>query len=149
MAYLEIGGGLLIVASVAQMLLGSGAFALRFRGPDHGGDLNRVKNTVRLAGYVNSTPDFYGPSQVMNGASDLLVDVFGEADPHRSGLLISEVRIQCTEGRYEEPLPTGKRSIPVASAVPSRMTAQPPNIGGVMASSITTAPRIIAEIGTR
>jgi len=47
-----------------------------------GGDLNRVVRTVRLAGYVNSTPDFHGQSQVMNGASDLFVDVFGESGRH-------------------------------------------------------------------
>ena len=41
------------------------------------GDLDRVVRTVRLAGYVNSTPDFHGQSQVMNGASDVFVDVFG------------------------------------------------------------------------
>lgn len=47
-----------------------------------GGDLDRVIKTVRLAGYVNSTPEFHGQSQVMNGASDLFVDVFGEAGRH-------------------------------------------------------------------
>jgi enamine deaminase RidA (YjgF/YER057c/UK114 family) len=46
------------------------------------GDLDRVKRVVRLAGFVNSTPDFHGQSQVMNGASDLFVDVFGEAGRH-------------------------------------------------------------------
>jgi len=46
------------------------------------GDLHRVVKTVRLAGYVNSTPDFHGQSQVMNGASDLFVDVFGDAGRH-------------------------------------------------------------------
>lgn len=46
------------------------------------GDLDRVKRVVRLAGFVNSTPDFVGQSQVMNGASDLFVDVFGEAGRH-------------------------------------------------------------------
>ena len=46
------------------------------------GDLDRVVRTVRLAGYVNSTPDFHGQSQVMNGASDVFVDVFGEAGRH-------------------------------------------------------------------
>jgi enamine deaminase RidA (YjgF/YER057c/UK114 family) len=46
------------------------------------GDLDRVVRIVRLAGYVNSTPDFLGQSQVMNGASDLFVDVFGEAGRH-------------------------------------------------------------------
>ena len=47
-----------------------------------GGDLDRVRRCVRLAGYVNSTPDFLSQSQVMNGASDLFVDVFGEAGRH-------------------------------------------------------------------
>jgi enamine deaminase RidA (YjgF/YER057c/UK114 family) len=37
---------------------------------------------VRIAGYVNSTPDFTGQSQVINGASDLFVSVFGEAGRH-------------------------------------------------------------------
>jgi len=37
---------------------------------------------VRLAGYVNSMPDFLGQSQVMNGASDLFVDVLGDAGRH-------------------------------------------------------------------
>ena len=46
------------------------------------GDLDLVVRTVRLAGYVNSTPDFIGQSQVMNGASDLFVHVFGEAGRH-------------------------------------------------------------------
>jgi enamine deaminase RidA (YjgF/YER057c/UK114 family) len=46
------------------------------------GDLGRVVRTVRLAGYVNSTPDFTSQSQVMNGASDLFVDLLGEAGRH-------------------------------------------------------------------
>jgi enamine deaminase RidA (YjgF/YER057c/UK114 family) len=46
------------------------------------GDLDRVRRTVRLAGYVNSTPDFTGHSQVMNGASDVFVEVFGDAGRH-------------------------------------------------------------------
>jgi len=46
------------------------------------GDLDRVARTVRLAGYINSTPDFVGQSQVMNGASDLFVDVLGDAGRH-------------------------------------------------------------------
>jgi enamine deaminase RidA (YjgF/YER057c/UK114 family) len=46
------------------------------------GDLDRVTRCVRLAGFVNSMPDFLGHSQVMNGASDLFVDVFGDAGRH-------------------------------------------------------------------
>jgi enamine deaminase RidA (YjgF/YER057c/UK114 family) len=47
-----------------------------------GGDLDRVRRCVRLAGYVNSTPDFLAQSQVLNGASDLFVDVFGDVGRH-------------------------------------------------------------------
>lgn len=46
------------------------------------GDLDRVTRCVRVAGYVNSTPDFVGQSQVVNGASDLFVEIFGEAGRH-------------------------------------------------------------------
>lgn len=46
------------------------------------GDLDRVVQTVRLAGYVNSTPEFTDQSKVMNGASDLFVEVFGDAGKH-------------------------------------------------------------------
>jgi enamine deaminase RidA (YjgF/YER057c/UK114 family) len=46
------------------------------------GDLDRVVRCVRVRGYVNGTQDFTGHSQVMNGASDLLVQVFGEAGRH-------------------------------------------------------------------
>lgn len=46
------------------------------------GDLDRVVRCVRLAGYVNALPDFTAPSQVINGASDLIVEVFGGAGRH-------------------------------------------------------------------
>lgn len=47
-----------------------------------GGDLDRAFQCLRLTGYVNATPEFDGHSQVMNGASDLLVQVFGNAGKH-------------------------------------------------------------------
>jgi enamine deaminase RidA (YjgF/YER057c/UK114 family) len=47
-----------------------------------GGDLDRVARIVRIAGFVNSTPDFIHQSQVLNGASDLFVDIFGDAGRH-------------------------------------------------------------------
>ena len=47
-----------------------------------GGDLDRVVRAVRLAGYMNAVPEFTEHSQVMNGASDLLVEVLGEAGRH-------------------------------------------------------------------
>lgn len=46
------------------------------------GNLDRAVRCVRVAGYVNSTPDFTGQSQVINGASDLFVEIFGEAGRH-------------------------------------------------------------------
>ena len=46
------------------------------------GDLDRVARCVRIAGFVNSMPEFHGQSQVMNGASDVFVEVFGDAGRH-------------------------------------------------------------------
>jgi enamine deaminase RidA (YjgF/YER057c/UK114 family) len=46
------------------------------------GDLERVVRCVRVAGYVNSTGDFHAQSQVLNGASDLFVEVLGDAGRH-------------------------------------------------------------------
>jgi enamine deaminase RidA (YjgF/YER057c/UK114 family) len=46
------------------------------------GDLDRVTRVVRLGGFVNATADFTEQPQVINGASDLLVDVFGDAGRH-------------------------------------------------------------------
>lgn len=46
------------------------------------GDLDRVERVVRIGGFVASAPDFTGQPQVVNGASDLLVEVFGEAGRH-------------------------------------------------------------------
>ncbi|MCJ8140664.1 RidA family protein [Falsirhodobacter halotolerans] len=47
-----------------------------------GGDLSRIKRVVKLTGFVNSTPDFTDQPAVINGASDLLVAVFGDAGRH-------------------------------------------------------------------
>jgi enamine deaminase RidA (YjgF/YER057c/UK114 family) len=46
------------------------------------GDLDRVKRIVKVLGMVNSTPDFDRQPEVINGASDLLVHVFGERGRH-------------------------------------------------------------------
>jgi enamine deaminase RidA (YjgF/YER057c/UK114 family) len=46
------------------------------------GDLDRVVRCVRIAGYVNCVPDFARQSQVINGASDVFVEIFGEAGRH-------------------------------------------------------------------
>jgi enamine deaminase RidA (YjgF/YER057c/UK114 family) len=46
------------------------------------GDLDRVTRVVKLLGMVNCTPDFGHQPEVINGASDLLVDLFGERGRH-------------------------------------------------------------------
>lgn len=46
------------------------------------GDLDRVTRVVKLVGFVNSTPDFYDQPKVINGCSDLFVEVFGDAGRH-------------------------------------------------------------------
>lgn len=46
------------------------------------GDLKRVKRIVKVLAFVNSTPDFIEQPQVINGFSDLMVEVFGERGIH-------------------------------------------------------------------
>mmetsp|Transcript_22941 Transcript_22941/g.33665 ORF Transcript_22941/g.33665 Transcript_22941/m.33665 type:complete len:209 (-) Transcript_22941:204-830(-) len=47
-----------------------------------GGDLKRVKKVVKLVGFVNSEDTFTDQPKVINGASDLMVEVFGDAGRH-------------------------------------------------------------------
>ncbi|MCL1628827.1 MULTISPECIES: RidA family protein [Roseinatronobacter] len=47
-----------------------------------GGDLTRVKRVVKLTGFVNCAADFTDQPKVVNGCSDLMVAVFGEAGRH-------------------------------------------------------------------
>lgn len=47
-----------------------------------GGDLDRVKRIVKLLGFVNCTPTFGDQPKIINGASDLMVEVFGEKGRH-------------------------------------------------------------------
>ena len=58
--------GLMLIAAMKKLL----------------GDLNRVKQVVKLLGMVNATPDFQNHPQVINGCSDLMVNVFGDAGRH-------------------------------------------------------------------
>ena len=46
------------------------------------GDLNRIKRILKLNGFVNATPDFTEIPQVVNGASELFIEIFGEAGRH-------------------------------------------------------------------
>lgn len=46
------------------------------------GDLGRLRRVVKLGAFVNSTPDFTDHPKVVNGASDLLADLLGDAGRH-------------------------------------------------------------------
>jgi enamine deaminase RidA (YjgF/YER057c/UK114 family) len=57
-----------------------------------GGDLDRVKRVVKLTGFVNSAPDFTDQPKVVNGCSDLFVEVFGETGRHaRSAVGVAQL----------------------------------------------------------
>ena len=45
-------------------------------------DLSKIKSCIKLTGFVNSTEDFIEQPKVINGASDLIVAVFGDAGMH-------------------------------------------------------------------
>ena len=56
------------------------------------GDLDRVEQVVRLEGWVNCAPGFKDMPKVVNGASDLWVEVYGDAGRHaRTALGVSEI----------------------------------------------------------
>ena len=56
------------------------------------GDLDRVKRVVKLVGFVNSAPGYTDQPKVVNGASDLVVEVFGDAGRHaRSAIGVAEL----------------------------------------------------------
>jgi len=70
-----------------------------------GGDLSRLKRVVKLTGFVNSTQDFGDQPKVINGASDVLVDILGDAGRHSrsavsAGALPFNVAIEI-EGIFE------------------------------------------------
>ena len=47
-----------------------------------GGDLSKIKSCVKLTGFVNSTNDYNEQPKVINGASDLIASIFGDAGMH-------------------------------------------------------------------
>ena len=55
------------------------------------GDLGRIKRVVKLGGFVNAHADFIQIPQVINGCSDLMVDVFGDAGRHARSAVASPV----------------------------------------------------------
>jgi len=54
-----------------------------------GGNLDRVKRIVKLVGFVNATPSFTEHPKVVNGASDLMVEVFGDKGRHARSAVAS------------------------------------------------------------
>lgn len=69
------------------------------------GDLDLVTRCVRLGGFINAAPTFAGLAAVMNGASDLMVAVLGEAGRHaRSTIGVAELPLDAAvevEGMFE------------------------------------------------
>jgi enamine deaminase RidA (YjgF/YER057c/UK114 family) len=109
-------GNLLMISSQGPVL--NGAVEARFRGKAGGsisvetgqaaarlaginvlaqaklalGSLDKVKRVIRLGGFVNSAPGFTAQPAVMNGASDLMVEIFGENGRHvRTTVGVSEL----------------------------------------------------------
>ncbi len=61
------------------------------------GDLDRIVRVVKLTGFVNSGPDFMDHPAVVNGASDLMVEVFGDAGRHaRAAVGVSSLPLDAT-----------------------------------------------------
>ena len=55
------------------------------------GDLSRIARVVKLGGFVNAHADFTDLPEVINGCSDLMVDVFGEKGRHARAAVASPV----------------------------------------------------------
>jgi len=61
------------------------------------GSLDRIKRVIKVTGFVNSDPSFADHAKVINGASDLLVDIFGEKGKHaRSAVGVSSLPLNST-----------------------------------------------------
>ena len=97
----------------AELTLEQGAYAAKCCGlallaQAHaacGGDWSKLKRVVKLTGFVNSTPDFADQPKVINGCSDLLVEVLGDAGRHSrsavsAGALPGNVAVEI-EGIFE------------------------------------------------
>lgn len=60
------------------------------------GELDRVAGCIRLGGFIQAAPDFYGLAAVMNGASDLMVEVLGDKGRHaRSTVGVAALPLGC------------------------------------------------------
>ena len=60
------------------------------------GDLDRIERCVRLGGFINAAPDFIDLALIMNGASDLMVEVLGDKGRHaRSTVGVASLPLGC------------------------------------------------------
>jgi enamine deaminase RidA (YjgF/YER057c/UK114 family) len=81
---IEAGSAQQLARAVALDLLASAAAAL--------GSVDGIAGVLRITGYVRSAPGFDGQPAVINGASDLFVELFGERGRHaRSAIGVSEL----------------------------------------------------------
>ena len=65
------------------------------------GDLDKVVRVVRLGGFINSAPDFVDGPKVLNGASDLMVQVFGDKGRHaRTTIGVAAPRVRRSKAGY-------------------------------------------------
>jgi len=61
------------------------------------GSLDKVVRIVTLNGFVSSAPDFHGHPRVINGASELLIEIFGDKGRHsRTALGVAALPLDCT-----------------------------------------------------
>jgi enamine deaminase RidA (YjgF/YER057c/UK114 family) len=90
----RLGDGVSIEEGYAAARLSGVALLARLRGEL--GSLDRVRRIVKVTGFVNATPDFTQHAQVINGASDLLAEVFGDAGKHaRAAVGMSSLPAGC------------------------------------------------------
>lgn len=60
------------------------------------GDLDRIERCLRLGGFINAAPDFIDLALIMNGASDLMVEVLGDRGRHaRSTVGVASLPLGC------------------------------------------------------
>ena len=61
------------------------------------GSLDRIKRVIKVTGFVNSDPSFADHAKIINGASDLLVNIFGEKGKHaRSAVGVNSLPLNST-----------------------------------------------------
>jgi enamine deaminase RidA (YjgF/YER057c/UK114 family) len=102
------------------------------------GDLDRVKRIVKVLGMVNATPEFGRQPEVINGCSDLLVEVFGDRGKHaRSAVGVGslprgipveiEVIVEVEDGpagRVAAAKPAARKAAPKAAAKAKKKSAR-------------------------